>query len=286
MSAIPARNAPREHPPLPPRIRVVVQGNSTAINIGPIRQSRYEGTFPEQLERVLRENGYDALVQNRSRAWNRVDKALPGFLDPLAQLCPDVVVINYGGAECQPRLVPARLMWWLARRKQAPPLGRVTSVIAKVFDAPMRRLIARILRNVTPRLKMRTNRVRPSRFTRELEQLIRVSRAKTAGLVLVTTVSPASPFIERLWSHLNERCSRYSALIMEVVAALDDPCIQIVDMKSIHDALGPKVAMYDGLHWTAKGHEAIAQAMFDSIQAWVESGGLPAAAAARAEAGL
>lgn len=259
---------------LAPRVRVVVRGNSTGVNVGPVRESRAQGTYPEMLERFLRRDGVDALILNHCSTWERINDVFPDWFEPLSQLCPDVVVLNYGGAECQAHIFPTRFMAWVQKRRVAQPLGPIKGRISRLVDRRLRRFVARTIRLLSPRIKMRTWRLRPARFAAELERLIRAIRGKTMGLVLVMTVSPASPGVERLWWNLNARCARYSEIIRGVVTRADDPSVRLIDLDPIHARLGPKVAMYDGLHWTAKGHEAIAEQMCAEIERWMAETGI------------
>jgi lysophospholipase L1-like esterase len=255
---------------LPPRLRVIVKGNSTAVNVGPMRGSRAEGTYPEMLERFLRLGGVDALVTNDSTGWSRVNRVFPDWFEVLTQMSPDVVVVNFGGAECQAHIFPTWFIAAVQRRRGVGPLGPIRGRIWGAVDDPMRRFMGRTIRRLSPRLKMRTWRVRPKRFEAELERLIRVIRGKSAALVLVMTVSPAPPSIERMWWGLDARCALFSDIVRRVVAGFDDdPQVRLIDVKEIHDRLGASEAMYDGFHWTARGHAAIAEELRDEIMKWL-----------------
>ncbi|TMK21023.1 MAG: hypothetical protein E6G68_03900 [Actinobacteria bacterium] len=254
---------------LPPRLRVLVRGASTTVNIGPTRESRAQGTFPERLERRLRSHGIDADVTNRSRMWDIVTDVFPRWFFELATENPDVVVLCFGTAEAQPKLLPRRFIGVLNRRQAIPPLGSVSGRIAAVADRRLRRLIARTCSFASHRLGMRTHRVSPRRFEAELERLIRWTRAKTRSLVLVVTIAPASPRVERLWARLNDRYAVYDRIIEDVVARLDDAEVRIINVRKIVADLGEQTAIYDGLHFTAVAHDALASAMCDEILPWL-----------------
>jgi hypothetical protein len=258
---------------LPPRVRVLVKGNSTAINVGPVRRSWSEGTYPEVIERLLRRDGVDAEVTNDSTAWSRITKVFPDWLEELARISPDVVVVNFGGAESQAHIFP----WWLIERMQqrrgAGPLGPIRGRVARVADRRIRQLMKRTIRLLSPRLKMRSWRVSPARFDVELERLIHVVRGKTSSLVLVMTVSPATPISEGLWWNLGARNAILSKVVRDVVKRIDDPQVRLIDLQPIHDRIGPS-SIYDGFHWSAQGHEAIAEQMCAEIRRWMAEAGL------------
>jgi hypothetical protein len=258
--------------PVSPRLRVVVRGNSTGVNVGPMRTARSDGTYSEMLERRLRARGLEAFVTNECTLYQRIHDLFPEWFAVLAQVCPDVVVLNYGGAECQPNVFPTSMLEWIQRRRATPPLGPVGRRVSKVVDRRLRRSMAHATMRISRRLGLRTWRLRPARFERELERMIRVIRGKTAGLVLVMTVSPAPPGVERLMARLNERCERYSEIIRGVVDRLDDPCVKVIDVGQVVEELGIENALYDGLHYTGVGHDAIAAQMERAITTWIDSG--------------
>jgi lysophospholipase L1-like esterase len=267
----PAAGRPRDGDGgLPPRLSVVVKGNSTAINVGPSRESRAEGTYPEMLGRFLRQSGIDATVLNDSTAWARINRVFPAWFETLSKLSPDVVVVNFGGAECQPHIFPTWFIARMQRRRGVEPLGPIRGRISRLLDRRIRRFMSRTIRLLSPRLKMRTWRVSPKVFEAELERLIRVVRGKTAGLVLVMTVSPATRVSERLWWNLDARCSLLSDIVRRVVASADDPQVRLIDLTPIVERLGgPDAVIYDGFHWTPAGHGAIAEQMRDEILKWL-----------------
>ena len=257
--------------PVPLRLKVLVRGASMALNVGPARKSLAQGTFPEMLERRLRAAGVDAFVTTRARAWDSIKDVFPEYYYLLAEMVPDVVVINFGEVEGQPRLMPRRLIGWFNRRRAIQPLGPVGGFVARVFDRTMRRLIARILRYGSKALGMRTNRMKPERFQAELERLITWTRGKTRGLVLVMTLNPAPPGIETLWAHLDARYRHYSELTAEVVRKIADPEVRLIDVQTLIRAMGPKEALYDGLHYVPEASDAVAKLMADQVLDWLET---------------
>ena len=257
-------------PGVPLRLKVLVRGASVAVNVGPGRASRAQGTFPEMLERRLRMAGVEAFVTNRSKAWEDIRDVFPEWYFLLAMENPDVVVINFGEVEAHPRILPKSWMATFNRRRAIPPVSRVGAWWARRADPLMRKLIARTVRFWSKRLGTRTHRVPPKRFEAEMERLITWTRAKTQGLVLVMTLNPAPPWIETLWHKLNERNEEYDEILENIVTRLADPDVRLVDVRKVVLDLGLKEALYDGLHYTPVAADGVAAMMEGEILDWLK----------------
>jgi len=255
---------------VPLRLKVLVRGASVAVNVGPVRANRSEGTFPAMLERRLRAAGVDAVVTNRSKAWEDVRDVFPEWYYLLAMEDPDVVVLNFGEVEAHPRLFPKSWMATLNRRRAIPPVATRRAWFARTFDPIMRKFLARNIRFWSKRLGTRTHRVSPRRFDAEMERLITWTRAKTRGLVLVMTLNPAPPWIETLWARLNERNETYDDILERVVTRLADPDVRLIDVRKVVMDLGLKEALYDGLHYTPPAADGVAAMMEDEIMDWLK----------------
>jgi GDSL-like lipase/acylhydrolase family protein len=222
------------------------------------------------LERRLRAHGIDAMVTNQCSNYERVHEVLPKWFPELAMECPDVVVLNYGGAECQPNIFSTRLLKWVQNRRVAPPLG-ARARGSRAFDQALRRIISITMRRLSPVLGMRTWRLKPSRFEEELERLIKVIRHKTGGLVLVVTTTPAPQRIEQVLARLNDRTTLFAQIMRTVVDRVADPSVRLVDLYAIVEELGTTEVLYDGFHMTAAAHDALAAEMERSIMSWMDS---------------
>ncbi len=234
------------------------------------------------LERRLRARGIDATVTTRSHPYDMVNEVFPEWFYELATDTPDVAVINFGAAECQPKIWPRGWIMWLTRRKSVPPQGRLSGRLAAITDHRMRRFLGISIRFTSRRLGLRSHRLAPARFEAELERLVRWTRARTGGLVVVMTVNPAPPGIERTWARLNERCDRYSEIVVAVVARIADPGVRMLDVRKVVEELGTTRAIYDGFHYTPEGHDAVAAAIGDQIEEWIRA---PSAASRPAPGG-
>lgn len=265
----PSADADADASPLPPRLRVVVLGNSTAMYVRPARRERSQGTYGELLERRLRERGVDAVVANEARWWELIHQVLPRWEAAVAAHSPDVVVLNYGLGECQPNVYPVPLMRTVYTWR--PSFNPVARTLRRALIRPLRRLMAWSMPPISRWLGLRTWRLRPSRFADELERLARLTRSETGALVLVLTLNPPGPFLRNLMPGIDERSRRYSEVIREVVARLDDPGVQVVEAGAVVDDLGWRTTVVDGLHYTARGHEEVATLLEEAVVKWREA---------------
>jgi hypothetical protein len=224
------------------------------------------------LERRLRANGIDAFVTNLCSNYERINEIFPEWFDELAQTSPDVVILNYGGAEDQPHIFPTRLLKWIQNRLATPPLGPVSGPFSRLFDRRLRRFTTVTMRRVSPLLGMKTWRLRPNRYERELERVIRVIRGKTGSLVLVMTPSPAAPRLERVLARLNERSQVFAGITRRVTESFNDPSVRLIDVGEITQQLGDlENTLVDGFHFSPEGHEVIAGEMYRAIVEWMDS---------------
>jgi hypothetical protein len=258
---------------LPPHLRILVLGSSTSLVVGRSSPTRAEGTYGEILERRLRQNGINALLINESQPWGLVHHMMPRAVTILGQHSPDVILICYGLGEAQVNVFPTPLLRWLTTTR---PGGSLNPLVR-----PFRNLVLLILRRLmgwsTPRLSrllgMRTWRLRPKRFAAELSRLIKFSRAKTAALVLVLTPNPPGPVMEKLMPGYTQRVERYVDIARDVVARIDDPQVRLVEAGAVVEKLGSQAALYDGYHFMARAHEAVAALLEDELSEWLDSTG-------------
>lgn len=215
------------------------------------------------------------MVINEARPWELVHEVLPRFMEVKDRFSPGVVVLNYGGGECQPRVFPAALMRWMTNARSTPSLRPVRSRVRAMALKRVDQFMVWSMPRIAPRLGMRTWRIRPARFKAELTQLLMAIRVHTAGLVLVLTPQAPGALQERLMPGFTERAARYEQIMRDVVARIADPKIRIIEAGSVVEKLGSRKAMYDGLHYSTQGHDAVAGLLLDEIVPWLaaETGG-------------
>lgn len=246
---------------LPPRLRVTVLGNSLPVLVVPERARREDGTFPEVLERRLRDGGIDATVANEARLFELVHEGSRRYGADVAPTHPDVLVLSYGALELQPNVLPTSV-------------NRALSTSA-LGGRGLRRLWHRGLRpHVWPAARSwqrwasaragdRTWRLHPNRYLAEMTALVRIARS-TQALVLVLDILDPGERIEHFMPGSRRRWERMQADLRGFVEAYDDPAVRLVELSEIVAAL-PHGGSADGLHLTAEGHAAVADRLAKEI---------------------
>ena len=242
-------------------------GNSTGLQVRPKRKRRADGTYAEVLERRMRSRGLDVIAINHCRWWDLVTKGFQRWEEDVAQPCPDVLVLNYGLGECQPRIWPNWLIRYMSTwRTSSHPVAMFWRqwIVRNFF-----RGVVWVTPKITPRLGLRTFRVPPKRFTNDFRRLIQTTRWETGALVLVMNVNPPGPFLQRLMPGIEERAELYGDLVARIVSDIDDADVRLVDAASVVERLGWRKVMVDGLHYTPTGHEEIATMLEEHIGDWL-----------------
>jgi hypothetical protein len=81
-------------------LRIAVVGSSTSYMTVPHRTSRHDGPYPEHLDTELASLGVVSSTISYTR-WHGMINEARQDLETYRSTMPDVVVINYGMAECQ-----------------------------------------------------------------------------------------------------------------------------------------------------------------------------------------
>jgi len=93
-------------------------------------------------------------------------------------------------------------------------------------------------------------------------------------LVLVVGLTPTTERVEVLMPGLTERYARVNASVRKVVTDLQDPLVQLIDVGDAISHLELPVTVFDGLHLSADGHDALAARLEDSIMRWLATGAM------------
>jgi len=245
-------------------LRVVALGDSNTYGLG----LPYEATFPALLETRLRRLGLKARVWNAGINGETVLQGLARLERDVIQRQPDLVLVAFGLNDCNLQRWPtddqrershfrAGLHRWLDRLH----LYRTAVVRGEVllenwgWRQPDRAL-------ATPRPEPR---VHPLRFRQALVRLAREVQRRTGARVFLLTANPVR-MPARSQARQWEVYRRYNALIR--LAAWESGA-DLVDLErglrgySLDALLEP-----DGVHLTGKGHEMVAEAIWD---AWREA---------------
>ncbi|HYD09629.1 MAG TPA: hypothetical protein VEA78_05950 [Acidimicrobiales bacterium] len=245
-----------------PPLRAVVVGNSVSVLCRP-HEAGGPGTYAAALGDACRSRGVAVEVWNQGRWFEMVDTCRRRWDRDVSPFLPDVLIVNYGAAECQPwvapHLVHRMLLDWKTRTTRASEVGR------RALVAPGRAYLARMTPTICRLVGQRGHKMRPRRFEEEVRRLIRTTRGELDAGVLVLGMGPPGPKLERFMPGFGERCQRYDALLQQVVASFDDDRVQHVDVVPLYERLGAEAMSFDGLHYTPDGHRAVAELLAERV---------------------
>jgi hypothetical protein len=251
-------------------LRIVVAGSSASLFVTPQRTSRAEGNYGELLPGRLAASGVAAEVFHTGRWFGMICDARRGYEDMVRNLFPDVLVLNFGTAEYQPRVVPLRVVRHLQTWDQG------LSVPARAYRrhlAPILWRSARQLQRLGARaVGQRTHRLSPRRFVAEFDRVIEMVRADVRPLVLIVDMDPPGPRVEHWIPGMTRRHAHYQQLLEEAArrwARDHDGEVRLVRASRTIDGPGAEVVIPDGLHRSATGHRLTADLLAGEILDWL-----------------
>ncbi len=238
--------------------------------IVPGRSSRLDGPYAEVLELLLRNAGISAEVRNAGREYELIDQGTHRYQKEERAWCPDVLVVNYGMAECQapaiPRGVHNHFMTWETGLSR-PANAYRQRVATRVW--PRLRAYQRFAMR---RMGMHGWRMTPRRFAAELGRVIFLAR-HDHRLVLVIDVNPPGDRLLYNLPGIDRRRAVFQDIINDVVgkAAAEDDSVKLVAASALVDELGADAAIPDGYHWSPPAQRRVAEMLAAEIVPWVES---------------
>jgi len=244
-------------------LRVLVCGNSTAVMVEPPRTGRDDGPFPERLVPALASRGVEAEVLVDGTWFGMVDGLRRRYERAIRDRTPDVVVLAYGMAECQAKVLPTAVV----RHLTTWDVG--AGVLARAYRRAVAPHLWRALRAwqrwAHPRVGLALSRLSPRAFRGELAHVIGMTRRETGAAVLVCDIDPGHGRLLHWLPGINDRVAAYNRLLADLVADAGEgvvlvPTSTVVD----HDRPG---LMPDGLHRSAEGHRLAAELLADAIVA-------------------
>jgi lysophospholipase L1-like esterase len=240
---------------------VVVVGSSVGSFIRPLRSTLADRTYAETLERCLHHKGIGSAVTNSARWSMLLPEALDRFEDLVLSHQPDVVVVNFGLVDAQPRTVPLRWFRWMFAR--APVQGPLRRGWRRLWGP----WLARWYRRVGPILARRRlvpARVPPRQFRRDLQVLIDLVRHERGALVVLVGITPPSARVEEVLPGTLARAGSYDEVLRAAAdGELDVRYLPVADLGLPVDQLAP-----DGIHFSAEGHRAVGEALALVIGDW------------------
>ncbi|MDP9182978.1 MAG: SGNH/GDSL hydrolase family protein [Actinomycetota bacterium] len=244
-------------------LRVHVLGSSAAVLVEPEHGPRNAGTYGEQLRDLLVAQGIPTVVTHRGTWFGMVGQALEGYERDVRDHFPDVLVVNYGMAECQSNALPYAVVrhattwhrtsrpgagWY--RRRMLPPVWKVLRTYQRWAAAH----------------DDRTYRHKPRRFAQDLRHVIDMVRKDCGSLVLLLDVDPPGPRVEHWLPGTTRRVGRYNALLAEVADQYDGDVRLVAAGAALQD---PATYLPDGLHRTPAGHGLTAELLCAELMQWL-----------------
>lgn len=255
--------APTTVGPLRP-LKVHVLGSSASVLVEPEHGPRDGGTYGEQLAARLTGVGTPTVTSHAGTWFGRICDTLPHYERDVRDHFPDVLVINFGMAECQSDLLPA----WVVRH---------LTTWHRTSRAGTRFYRDKALRKVWPVLRDyqrwagshdldRTHRLRPSRFVADLRRTIDLARKDCGCLVLLLDIDPPGDRVEHWLPGTTARVASYNALLQQVADGYDDTVRLVPAGALLSD---PATHLPDGLHRSPSGHALTAALLAIEITGWL-----------------
>lgn len=247
-------------------LRVVVVGSSVGMYVRPPRRSPHEGTYADLLEPLLHDAGVETVVVNRSRWLLTVPEVHRRSQELILDHRPDVVVLDVGFVESQPRLTPLWVVRWLFTWR--PRLGPVSRAARVLLLGPLWWLYVHgspLLLRAMPWLP---SRVRPATMRRAIESIARLTSKERAALTLLVDVPAVTERVGKTLPGIDRRIEATNATLRAVAAA---DGLTLVPAATLVARLGHEVALPDGIHFSARGHEQVAQLLVGEITRWLET---------------
>src|SRR3954454_8886795 len=247
-------------------LRITVASSSVGYFVRPPGEDRSEGSYPERVNDLLAAAGVPNEVSNQSYWLGEIHDAFHHIEERLFTFSPDVVVLDFGWLECQPKVFPTAMLRWLTTYR--PSLNPRTIAWRRRAVRSISRLYKRGTPIVASRWRGVPSRMPPERFEREMTRYIDVVRKELRSLVLVTNLNPTSDRIAEVLPGVHERARQYSDIIERVVERAG-PDVRLVDTRSLVEGLGVDKILPDGIHYNVEGHRLVADMLVAEIMAWL-----------------
>jgi hypothetical protein len=239
-------------------VKVVVAGSSASQFVVP-RASRADATYGELLPELLAGHGIDATVQQTGQWYGTIRDLRRDYERAVRTQFPDVLVLNYGMAECQPNVPPL----WFVRHVYS--WNRSSHPLAVGYRRRLLEPLWKATRGIQrPTASWAPHRISPKRFTAELKRVITMTRDETAALVVLVEIDPPGPRVEHWWPGLSDRVKRYNGLLHDLAGE----SVVVVDTARHVTEHGFEQVLPDGLHRSPFGHRLTAELLSKEVSQW------------------
>ncbi len=227
-------------------------------------------TYPRVLERELLITGRNAVVRNLAATSERVTTGIRNWESQIFPWSPDVVSLNYGLYEAVHLFLPQPFERHANSFGGRP--GPVRESYRQYVLRPIWKALAIAQQRTDARVPASAFRRRATRFTDNLEQLVRRILYISNPLVLLPEIPPPGERWRDWFPGIAPRIQMINTAMEEVAARIDLDHVRVFDTCA---AVAPLVAaghdiVPDGGHYTAEAHEAIGRAMAREIGPWCD----------------
>lgn len=240
---------------------VAILGNSVPVLIQPFRKSADERTYIEH----LRDHGFNVI--NGCKQSMMISDLYTNLEDDCIAHCPDYVVLNFGIVECTYRARPRWLHNYFAmntwnntiiRPRYNPPLVRGFKVAVKF-------LYRHVIERFAFAVGIKRRWLSPDDFQFILRDISRlIFRDTPARKIILLKMLPGQPWLERQAPGTLVSIDEFNAVTENV--AKDNPNFVCLDPVSTMMQADSTQISSDGIHFTALGHQQLAQSLIPLLQ--------------------
>jgi lysophospholipase L1-like esterase len=246
-------------------LRVHVIGSSVSVMVQPRHGPRDAGTYGEQLGPLLTDAGVPTTVTHAGRWFGQIHEYVSRYERDVRDPFPDVLVINFGLAECQSDLLPSRFVRHFTTWERTSRAG--ASFYRKRIAAPLWTVLRSYQRHASRLDRDRTHRLRPKRFVADYRRIINLVRKDCGSLVLLLDIDPPGDRVEHWLPGTRRRIRHYNELLAQVADGYDDHVRLVRASATLVD---PATELPDGMHRTPAGHALTARLLADEILQWLD----------------
>jgi len=215
----------------------------------------YENTYPILLQERLRRTFRDQsplIIEKAKRSRTIVD-VVKDWDEEVVVKQAQVLIVHVGITDCAPRVFLPKETEFLLTFLPQPT---VDAIFAYVHEHR-----PDIIAN-TPRVY-----VKPEEFRNGVRTVVRKAKeANLKGLLFINILTPSLGLQERS-PHLDENVHKYNRILADEC----QPPAQLIDVNSL---LGPECLLNEGIHFSRKGHEILANQLNHYVQTIIETSNL------------
>lgn len=238
--------------------KICIIGNSVSMIMTPDRTNANEKTYAEWLERL-------GVVINASKQAVMLEDVYRYLEDEVVRYFPDYIIINMGIVEATYRARPRFLQNYFSENAWNNNIINIGYV--SVFGRGIRRIAKfsyRYLEKLLYLFGAKWRWMGPRAFRHSLLDILRrLSKHTPVKKIFVFGMLPIKPGFEKIAPGTAKSVTQYNSIIREVVQQIDKA--NYVDMEQVF-ANKIDMASTDSIHFTALGHEKIAEHIITAIQ--------------------